>query len=98
MGKMFQATRIPETDGVDTLQAFPDSKHILVQRGSRFYRVDVLDDAGNALANTAIADSIEAILREPSDNLYENVAVGALTLWGRDDWAEFGASLESIMY
>ena len=87
MGKMFQATRIPETDGVDTLQAFPDSKHILVQRGSRFYRVDVLDDAGNALANTAIADSIEAILREPSDNLYENVAVGALTLWGRDDWA-----------
>ena len=85
MKKMFHATRIPGM-GLDTLRSFPDSKHILVQRGTNFYTVDVLDDKGDQLPDENIASSIAAILAEPL--CVDGPSIGALTLWEREKWCE----------
>ena len=44
---LLQTTRVPQLNGLDTIERFPDSKHILIIRKGHFYVFDVYDDSGN---------------------------------------------------
>ena len=86
MKKMFHATRIPKQN-LDVLKSYPDSKHILVQRGTQFYVFDVLDDNGELIDEHLIAKNIDHILRnEPFED--SGPPIGALTLWNRTSWSQ----------
>ena len=86
MKKMFHATRIPKQN-LDVLKSYPESKHILVQRGTQFYVFDVLDDDGELIDGNLIAKNIDHILRnEPFDD--SGPPIGALTLWNRTSWSQ----------
>jgi carnitine O-palmitoyltransferase 2 len=52
---LFNSTRIPQV-GKDKLVNFPNSKHIVVQRGSQFYRVDVIKEDGAAISDSELHD------------------------------------------
>ena len=83
---MFHATRIPKQN-LDVLKSYPDSKHILVQRGTQFYVFDVLDDNGELIDEHLIAKNIDHILRnEPFED--SGPPIGALTLWNRTSWSQ----------
>eukprot|EP00942_MAST-04A_sp_MAST-4A-sp1_P014945 g14945.t1 len=85
MKKMFHATRIPQND-IDVLKSYPDSKHILIQRGTNFYIFDVLDDNGDIVDENLIAKNIDYILhQEEFDDT--GPGLGALTLWDRTNWS-----------
>ncbi|OQR97245.1 choline/Carnitine O-acyltransferase [Achlya hypogyna] len=81
---LFQSTRVPGI-GTDALQVFPDSKHIVVQVGSRFYKFDVLTAAGEAVPDAQILAHIDAILAQPKDT--SSNGLGLMTTLGRDEWA-----------
>jgi carnitine O-palmitoyltransferase 2 len=85
MKKMFHATRIPQKD-IDTTESYPNSKHILVQRGTNFYTFDVLDEDGDLVDEHLIAKNIDYILnREEFDD--SGPSIGSLTLWDRTSWS-----------
>ncbi|EQC30009.1 hypothetical protein SDRG_12289 [Saprolegnia diclina VS20] len=87
---LFQSTRVPGI-GEDSLQVFPDSKHIVVQRGSDFFKFDVLKADGTGVADAEILAQIDAILATPA-NLTAN-GLGLMTTLGRDEWASARAHL-----
>lgn len=87
---LFQSTRVPGI-GEDSLQVFPDSKHIIVQRGSDFFKFDVLKADGTAVADAEILAQIDAILATPA-NVTSN-GLGLMTTLGRDEWASARAHL-----
>ena len=81
---LFHSTRIPHK-GKDSLLLSPDSRHVIIQRGSQFFAVDVLDSARNMVDPAVIAGQIEAILSMP---LVRQNPIGILTAANRDEWAE----------
>merc|ERR1719412_3076095 len=82
---LLQSTRVPQLDGCDTLERFPDSKHILVIRKGHFYVFDVYDKSGRLFSPNYYYACIQTILEEkiskPSDE------IGVLTHADRDTWA-----------
>ncbi|KAF0702994.1 Aste57867_7714 [Aphanomyces stellatus] len=81
---LFHSTRVPSL-GQDKLESFPDSKHIVVQHGPKFFKFDVLTANGDAVADADILANIDAILAEPVDK--SSLGVGLLTTLNRDEWA-----------
>jgi carnitine O-palmitoyltransferase 2 len=81
---LFHSTRIPVA-GKDELLLSPDSKHIVIQRGSHFYAVDVLDSAGNMIDPAVVAGHVEAICKQP---IVKTNPLGVLTTMNRDEWAK----------
>jgi hypothetical protein len=45
---LFHSTRIPKV-GRDELKSYPESTHVVVQRGADFYSVNVLESDGTAV-------------------------------------------------
>ena len=80
---LFQSTRIPHLDN-DSLQVFPNSRHIVVQYGSAFFTIDVLDKEGNAVPDEAILKALEHIVDRPVPS---GPGIGVLTTLDRDSWA-----------
>ncbi|MCV5333389.1 choline/carnitine O-acyltransferase, partial [Escherichia coli] len=82
----------------DELVTTPRARHIVVQRGPRFYKVNVMTDSG-PLPVEAIEAALRGILADsagtPGSATWEKVSpayaseppVGALTGAPRDDWA-----------
>lgn len=83
-GSLFNSTRIPRKSK-DTLEKFPDTKHIVVLCRGHFYTFDVLDDNGDIKAPEKIYSAIKHIW-ETTDNYDEN-SISVLTTLKRDDWA-----------
>ncbi|CAK4656326.1 hypothetical protein LEN26_015232 [Aphanomyces euteiches] len=81
---LFHSTRVPQV-GQDKLQLYPDSKHVVVQYGSKFYKFDVLDQNGGAVPDADILANIDAILAQPLEN---ELGVGLFTTLNRDEWAK----------
>jgi hypothetical protein len=91
---LFQSTRIP-AKGEDQLQVFPDSKHIVVQYKTKFFKFDVLRADGSAVPDSDILANIDAILTSVSQDqdAPAEVGVGLLTTLPRDTWAQARAQL-----
>ncbi|RHY86391.1 hypothetical protein DYB37_001281 [Aphanomyces astaci] len=89
---LFHSTRIPGV-GQDKLELFPDSKHIVVQSGSAFYKFNVLKDDGTAVADADILAAIDSILKNRPVESAAALGVGLLTTLPRDDWARARAAL-----
>ena len=91
---LFQSTRIPRLE-CDELQPFVGSTHVCVQRGARFFALDVLATDGTALPDVVVAAGLKQILEvevdaSAGDLDYSNPdapPLGALTTLDRDSWA-----------
>lgn len=84
---LFESTRVPRLDR-DELQTFPGSRHVVVQRGAKFYQFDVLDADGAAVPDERILAHIEAILAQPLVlGSAAEPGVGLFTTLNRDVWA-----------
>ncbi|TYZ68041.1 hypothetical protein PybrP1_012623 [[Pythium] brassicae (nom. inval.)] len=84
---LFESTRVPRL-GRDELQTFPGARHVVVQRGAKFYQFDVLNADGSAVADERILAHIEAILAEPlAPGSAAEPGVGLFTTLDRDVWA-----------
>lgn len=81
---LFASTRIPLI-GRDKIEAFPDSKHILVIRNGHFYALQVLDDKGNLFGPEHYQACLSRIMAD--NRPAPTVPVSALTAEPRDDWA-----------
>ncbi|KAH7936982.1 hypothetical protein HPB49_006851 [Dermacentor silvarum] len=81
---LFASTRIPLI-GRDKIEAFPDSKHILVIRNGHFYALQVLDDKGNLFGPEHYQACLSRIMAD--NRPAPAVPVSALTAEPRDDWA-----------
>jgi carnitine O-palmitoyltransferase 2 len=120
--RLFKSTRIPSLGrdelrgglrarwGRDRCASGPGSgpRHIVVQRDDRFYAVDVLDAAGDALEEAAVRAALEAILdgsagrlpgasgnERPNEGVRGPLYVGACTALPRDEWARLRPKLEA---
>ena len=92
---LFASTRLPKT-GQDELKVTTASKHIVVQRGTRFFAVDVLTDDGAAVSDEQILANIEAILAEPLvTSTRDTPGMGLMTTMNRDAWANAREKLEA---
>ncbi|TMW65730.1 hypothetical protein Poli38472_008372 [Pythium oligandrum] len=84
---LFESVRVPQV-GQDVLKTYPGTRHIVVQRGSKFYKFDVLKADGSAVPDEQILANIEAILAEPLTlGTVEAPGVGLMTTLNRDTWA-----------
>jgi carnitine O-palmitoyltransferase 2 len=92
---LFSSARIPAV-GRDELRKFSGSKHIVVQRGAKFYKFDVLRDDGASVPDEQILANIEAILAKPLVvGTAEAPGVGLMTTLDRDVWARERAQLNT---
>mmetsp|Transcript_10075 Transcript_10075/g.12103 ORF Transcript_10075/g.12103 Transcript_10075/m.12103 type:complete len:652 (-) Transcript_10075:26-1981(-) len=85
-GRLFSSTRIPK-NGKDELVTYEpsESRHVIVQRGSEFYKLYVLNEDGSIKDYGEIKSQIEGILARPLNN--SSPAVGVLTSMERNAWA-----------
>lgn len=84
---LFASVRKPQT-GRDVLATYPGTRHIVVQRGAKFFQFDVLNADGSAVADEVILANIEAILATPlSVGTPDAPGVGLFTTLDRDVWA-----------
>lgn len=91
--RLFSSTRVPKI-GKDELVGYSpeQSRHIVVQHGSEFFKVDVMDASGSLLPYSQIYNSLKAILARP---LNDGPALGVLTAMDRDSWAKTREELVS---
>lgn len=83
--RLFQSTRLPGR-GSDLLESFPNSRHVVVQRGSAFFIFDIIDKQGQAVPREQIERNLRAILDQQPDT--DTVPLGVLTTMERDAWAD----------
>ncbi|CAH0522542.1 unnamed protein product [Peronospora belbahrii] len=93
---LFASTRVPRI-GQDELQvATTLSKHVVVQRGTKFYTFDVLTQEGKAVADEEILANVEAILAQPlTTSTFNAPGMGLMTTMNRDTWANARQKLEA---
>eukprot|EP01061_Rhynchopus_euleeides_P011907 TRINITY_DN21504_c0_g5_i1.p2 TRINITY_DN21504_c0_g5~~TRINITY_DN21504_c0_g5_i1.p2 ORF type:complete len:609 (+),score=285.72 TRINITY_DN21504_c0_g5_i1:135-1961(+) len=75
------------------------SRHIVVQSGGEFYKVEVITEAGEAVPFAQLAQQfsdIYAAAKEAAARGQPGGGVGALTSENRDKWAEVRARLQSL--
>eukprot|EP00292_Cryptomonas_paramecium_P034348 CAMPEP_0113723348 /NCGR_PEP_ID=MMETSP0038_2-20120614/38365_1 /TAXON_ID=2898 /ORGANISM="Cryptomonas paramecium" /LENGTH=200 /DNA_ID=CAMNT_0000652911 /DNA_START=185 /DNA_END=783 /DNA_ORIENTATION=- /assembly_acc=CAM_ASM_000170 len=82
---LFQSTRIPRA-GKDEIKRFPNSRHVIIQRGADFFKLDVLRPDGSVVPGSEILSEIKAILSQPRPSR-DQPHLGLLTTMDRDDWA-----------
>jgi carnitine O-palmitoyltransferase 2 len=92
---LFSSTRLPKL-GQDELKVSPGSKHLVVQRGTKFYAFDVLRDNGDAVADEQILANVEGILAQPlTAGGPDAPGMGLMTTMNRDAWANARQKLEA---
>ncbi|KAF1332956.1 Carnitine o-palmitoyltransferase 2, partial [Globisporangium splendens] len=84
---LFASVRLPKI-GRDELKTYPGTKHIVVQRGAKFFKFDVLKEDGSAVPDEQILANIDAILAQPlTTGSTDEPGVGLFTTLNRDTWA-----------
>eukprot|EP00753_Platysulcus_tardus_P010912 PLAT3146.1.p1 GENE.PLAT3146.1~~PLAT3146.1.p1 ORF type:complete len:625 (-),score=283.99 PLAT3146.1:108-1982(-) len=83
--RLLSTTRIP-TDSVDRLETFEGSRHVVVLRRNRMYRLDVLDATGTPYSALALEPRLRAI-REEADAASPVPPIAVLTADDRGEWA-----------
>eukprot|EP00924_Labyrinthula_sp_SR-Ha-C_P006992 maker-scaffold_8-snap-gene-6.12-mRNA-1 protein AED:0.02 eAED:0.02 QI:253/1/1/1/1/1/3/57/659 len=81
---LFASTRIPKQEK-DTLVKSSNPKHIVVQHGSKFYSLQVLDENENIISKSSLMNQLEEILSSGEDS--HKPSLGAFTTQDRDIWA-----------
>ncbi len=79
---MFASTRIPQKDK-DLLKSFSDSKHIVIQHNSSFWKVNVIDEDNNLIQRNELQKIIELII----ENNKKDYNIGPLTTLDRNEWS-----------
>ena len=98
--RLFASTRIPKRGCDELITAATHPRHIIVARGPRLYRVEVLQSCGQ---RAVPVEEVEARLRQVMEDADAAARgggappppVAALTGAGRDAWADARASLLS---
>ncbi|TDH71310.1 hypothetical protein CCR75_005726 [Bremia lactucae] len=91
---LFGSTRVPKI-GKDELQITRKARHVVVQRGTRFYAFDVLTVTGDAIPDAHILAQVEAILALPlTKHTPQDPGMGLLTTMNRNAWANVRQKLE----
>mmetsp|Transcript_62182 Transcript_62182/g.166858 ORF Transcript_62182/g.166858 Transcript_62182/m.166858 type:complete len:666 (+) Transcript_62182:10-2007(+) len=91
---LFQSTRIPHV-GKDELKKYPNSRHIVIQRGAEFYKLDVLRPDGSVVPGAEILSEVKAILSKPPPSK-DQPHLGLLTTLDRDAWARAREALVAV--
>ena len=92
----FGATRVPRVGRDEVRIAEPPPGHIVVQRGGKFFRVEVQDAEGRAARSAdEIAASLQSIIDGVPAATEQPGGVGVLTSAERDTWAGHRAALEA---
>jgi len=100
---LYGTTRIPRK-GRDILVPMGNEvpKHIVIQRGGRFFKVDVLDADGSVLCVSSIEARVRSIVETVTEDFEDADGfvgppqnVGLLTGLNRDEWAELRTELEA---
>ena len=81
---LLQSTRLPN-EGRDSIEKFPDSKHVVILHKGCFYAFDVLDKDGDILPPNYYLAAIKLIQSRTS---YKSSGIGALTSTDRDTWTQ----------
>ncbi|PAA89984.1 hypothetical protein BOX15_Mlig022066g1, partial [Macrostomum lignano] len=83
---LMASTRLPQT-GRDSLRRYPDSRHIVLMRGGRFYSFDIIEPDGLSIVP---ASTIRARLSEclADSRPAAEFPVGVLTSADRDVWTK----------
>ena len=100
---LFGSTRLPgaRTDTLATAAqqgvagGLAAVRHIAVQRGGRFYSVDVLAADGSAVPTAELMGALQQIVDAPADAAADANGLGVLTTLPRDQWAIARAELVS---
>ena len=90
---LFHSTRIPRKDK-DELEKFAPTKHMVVQRGSAFWAIDILRDNGSVVPPGEILEALEQVMKAPVS--IDTPPVGVLTTMNRDKWAAARAELVKV--
>ena len=91
---LLQTTRVPQLNGLDTIERFPDSKHILIIRKGHFYVFDVYDDSGNLFPPDYYFTCFQEIFDYEILFTTKSDEIGVLTHADRDTWAKMRHHLE----
>ena len=90
---LFRSTRLPSAERDDLVVA-EGSRHVVVQRGGRFFAVDVLDEEGGTLPLAQIHGAMQAVIQAADASPAAlDESVGLLTSLPRDEWAKARAAL-----
>eukprot|EP00756_Hemistasia_phaeocysticola_P041263 Hpha_TRINITY_DN16906_c1_g12::TRINITY_DN16906_c1_g12_i1::g.55267::m.55267/K08766/CPT2; carnitine O-palmitoyltransferase 2 len=90
---LFCSTRVPrKPEDVVVKNDRGGKQHVAVQRGNRFYKVIVSDEAGKPLPGSSIRAALQNILDAPED---DSPPIGILTTLPRDEWADLRAKIEA---
>ena len=92
---LLQSTRVPQLNGLDTLERFPDSKHILVIRKGHFYVFDVYDENGELFSPDYYFSCFQEIFDYEILSTTKSDEIGVLTHADRDTWAEMRHHLDT---
>jgi len=92
---LFRSTRVPHAER-DELVTARGSRHIVVQRGGRFFSIDVMDAEGNTYTLPQLQGAMQAVIEAadaPKAGGEGGEGVGVLTTLPRDEWAALRGSL-----
>ena len=94
---LLQSTRVPQLNGLDTLERFPDSKHILVIRKGHFYVFDVYNDSGQLFPPDHYYSAFQEIFDYEILSTTKSDEIGVLTHADRDTWAKLRHHLDATL-
>ena len=92
---LLQTSRVPQLNGLDTLERFPDSKHILVIRKGHFYVFDVYNESGELLSPEYYFACFQEIFDYDILRTTRSDEIGVLTHADRDTWAKMRHHLDT---
>ena len=91
--RLFSSTRVPQ-QGKDKLVSHSGSRHIVVMRGSKLYKLPVMDDHFQPYSAERIESALRGIMADSAGS-QDGPAVGALTGAERNSWARTRATMET---
>jgi carnitine O-palmitoyltransferase 2 len=92
-GRLFSSTRVPKR-GMDVLEGYKSSEHVIVIRNNHFYKLPVRNARGQFLSESQILGGINQILADNSPRADKD-AIGILSTENRDTWADSRTELHA---
>lgn len=93
---LFRSTRLPHAERDTLVVAAAGVRHIVVQRGGRFWSVDVLTKEGASVPLAQLQGAFEAVIAEAdAAPAADDERLGLLTTLPRDEWATVRGRIEA---